>query len=184
VRGVSNNSIIFFIFFLLICTFFLTPSYAQTLYENNGISIVFPPDPPLLVGPTEAPVPETGSVMVVFNFVCNSIDCDEWEIGSADGTTMSIQFHPLDIPQELLFPFYSPNLCTEATSQPDLIINDISTIKVNFNCSIGVADIISENYIFQTQNNWVVISYFAQDQFTYDRHYQEFISSLNTLQTI
>jgi hypothetical protein len=171
-RGFSNNFITFFILFLLICTYFIIPSYAQTRYENHGISIIFPPDP---VGPIEV-----ASGLIAFYFSCNSIDCSDWEIGSTDGTIMGIQFHPLDIPLENLF--YFGNLCTEVTYQPALIGNDISTIKVNTNCNMGLTDMISEYYIFQTQNNLVVISYSAQEQFTYDRHYQEFILSLNTLQ--
>jgi hypothetical protein len=170
-RGFSHNSIIF-LSFLLISAYSIIPSYAQFVYQNHGISIVFPPDP---IGPIVDPA--TG--IVVFSFVCNSIDCSDWEIGSTDGTSMAIAFHPLGTPVDNLF--YFGHLCTEGTYQPYLI-NGISTIKINTNCNMGITDLISEYYIFQTQNNLVVITYQAQDQFTYERHHQEFLSSINTLQ--
>jgi hypothetical protein len=168
---------LFLLLFLAFFTIFIESVNAQYAYDNHGLYIEFPR------GTTPMETIVNGIVTVTSGFQTVQFGFWDYEFCMEDdGSYMVLQFFPNSTSSQALLPGGQP-LCTIERPE-EVTINTIDAIKVNTKCNYGFRENISEQYIMLVSDKIAEITFRAPDQFTFDSHHQEFVSSLSTLQLL
>jgi hypothetical protein len=147
----------------------------QQLYNNHGVQMLLPGNLAIQNEGSDA----NGGTLVIAEF--QSVDP---ELGmTADGAVMSVDIIP---DPSYPIPFNNPHfnnvgLCTEVKKNIAILNQNTNALHISTKCSGFDSDVFMEDIWIAARDKVVHIQYQALDDFTYNLHARDFISSIASL---